>query len=109
MALSDIDRLRGLLGEPIPAMGLPEDTMFSADEIDDFIVQGKGNLNRAAFEGWRVKAAHYANLVDTVEGNSSKAYSDLLQNARQMVATFQRSTAGPTEGRTRVGKIVRRA
>ena len=107
MALTDADRLRGLLGEPIPEGGTADETLFSDAEIEDLLTQAADNLDRAAYEGWRVKAAHYAGLVDTNDGNASRAMSDLYDHAAKMVSLYARSSGGPTEGRTRIGKVRR--
>ena len=105
--ITDEDRLRSLLGEEIPPDGGEEDTLFTNDQITDLLERGGGDLDRAAFEGWRSKAAQLANLVDVTDGNASRNLSDLLENADKMIRYYQRSSAGPTEGRTRIGRIVR--
>lgn len=107
MALTDITRLRDLLGEPIPEGGTEADTLFTDQRIEDFLSIANGDLDRAAFEGWRAKAGQLANLVDVTEGNAARKMSDLLDNADKMVKYYQRSSGGPTEGRTRIGRIVR--
>lgn len=107
MALSDASRLRTLLGEVIPPAGSAADTMFSDAQILDFLALGNDDIERAAYEGWRAKAANFANLVDVTEGNASRKLSDLLDHANNMVKLYSKSSSGPTEGRTRIGKIVR--
>ena len=108
MAISDSERLRLLLGEQIPDTGRPEDTLFSEAEIAQLLTDANGDFDRAAYEGWRLKAAIFANLVDVTEGNASRAQSDLHAKALDMMKVYARATEGPTEGRTRVGKLVRR-
>jgi hypothetical protein len=107
MALTDADRLRGLLGEPVPEGGSADETLFSDAEIQDLLTEAGGNLDRAAYEGWRRVAAHFAQLVDTTEGNAARAMSDLHDHAMKMIAMYARASSGPTEGRTRVGRIRR--
>ena len=107
MALTDVDRLRDLLGEPIPDGGTESDTLFTDERLNDFLQIAGGDLERAAFEGWRAKAAQLAGLVDVTDGNASRKMGELLTNAETMVRYYQRSSAGPTEGRTRIGRIVR--
>ena len=107
MALTDVNRLRDLLGEPIPDGGTEADTLFTDDRLKDFLQLANNDVERAAFEGWRAKAAQLANLVDVADGNASRKMSDLLDNAQTMVKFYQRSSTGPTEGRTRIGRIVR--
>lgn len=104
---AQITSLRLLLGEAIPEGGSEADTLFT-DEALSVWIDSSPNLERAAYEGWRAKAGHFANLVTVTDGAASREFSDLLENARQMVSMYQRSSAGPTEGRARVGRIVRR-
>lgn len=110
MALTANEQLRQLLGEEIPEDGTEDDTMFTDVEIDDFLRQDEGNVERAAYSGWRVKAARLASLVDTTEGNSQKKFSQLFDNAQDMLKMYSRSSGGPgsaTEGRTRIGRARR--
>ena len=107
MAISDVDRLRGLLSEVIPPGGSATETLFSDEQIQDFLDMADNDLDRAAYEGWRRKAAEFANLVNVTEGNSARDMSDLHKNALEMIAHYSRARAGPTEGRTRIGRIVR--
>jgi hypothetical protein len=102
------DQLRLMLAEVIQEGETDEDTLFTDVQIDIFLSDAGGSLERAAYEGWRIKAAHYAGLVDVSEGNASRAMSDLHEHALKMVRLYERSTAGPTEGRARVGSIRRR-
>lgn len=106
MALPAEVRLRQLLGEDIPPDGTEADTLFSEEEIVD-LIESNPDLERAAFEGWRVKAARLSSLVDTTEGNAQRKFSQLLDNAETMIKIYQRSSGGATEGRSRVGRIVR--
>ena len=109
MALTDAGRLRGLLAEVIPPGGSANETLFSDEDIEDLLEQTGGNLDRAAYEGWRRKAAEYADLVNVTEGNSSREMSDLHEHALEMIAYYGRSRFGPTEGRTRIGRIKSRS
>jgi hypothetical protein len=102
MALTDAERLRSMLSDTDP-----DDPILSDEQISDLLTLSENNLERAAFDGWRIKAAYYANLVDVTEGNASRAMSDLQDHALQMMKTYERSRGGPTEGRTRIGRIVR--
>lgn len=104
--LSETDKLRQVLGEQVPEGGSAGDTLFTDIEIVD-LIDSTPTSDRAALEGWRVKAAKLSSLVDTTEGNSQKKFSQLLANAMNMVKLYTRSSAGPTEGRSRVGRIVR--
>jgi len=102
----EVTALRSLLGERIPAGGTASDTMFSDEELEN-IIDGSPSGEQAAYEGWRMKAANFSNLVNVTDGAASREFSDLLTNALQMVKLYSRSSTGPTEGRTRIGKIKR--
>lgn len=106
MPLTPNQRLRQLLGEDIPVGSSDVDTLFTEEEIDDLLAENE-DLERAAYEGWRVKAARLSNLVDNTEGNVQRKFSQLLDNANDMIKLYLRSSGGPTEGRTRVGRIRR--
>ena len=107
MPLTDAIRLRGMLGEDIPTGGSAADTLFPDEEITDLLERFPGDMERAAYEGWRVKAARLSNLVDNTEGNIQRKFSQLLDNAQDMMKSYLRSSSGPTEGRTRIGRTVR--
>lgn len=105
-ALTQLEALRQLLGESLPVGGDESDTLFTNLELQNLLDQAP-NMDRAAYEGWRVKAAKLSSLVDTTEGNAQRKFSQLADNAREMAKMYMRSSGGPTEGRTRVGKISR--
>ena len=105
MAMTPLARLRLLLSDPLPDDG--SDPMFSDQELSDILSEAGDDPERAAGEGWIMKAANYAELVDVTEGNASRAMSDLHSHALAMVKQFQRSSTGPTEGRTGIGRIKR--
>lgn len=111
MPLTQGDKLRQLLGEQLPDGGTAADTLFTDDEIAELlsgISEGdEEGMERAAYAGWRVKAAKLSNLVDTTEGNVSRKFSQLLDNALDMLKTYSRASGGATEGRTRVGRARR--
>jgi len=102
-----ITQLRLLIGEPIPTGGSEDDTLFTDLQVRSWI-DSNPDMERAAYDGWRAKAAQFANLVNVTDGASSREFGDLLDNARAMVTMYSRSSTGPTEGRARVGRIVRR-
>lgn len=111
MALTDAQRLRSLLGEEIPTGGSEADTLFTDEKINDLLTAAGGDADLAAASGWRVKAAHYADLVDVAEGNSSRAMSDLHKNALAMARAFGGDAAvgvGTASGHVVIGKIERR-
>lgn len=102
------DRLRALLGESIQEGSTDADTFFSDIQIANLLSQADNNMNRAAFEGWRMKAAHYASLVNVVEGNAARQMSDLHKHATDMMKHFSTASDSNVSGRTRIGNIRRR-
>jgi hypothetical protein len=106
MPLTPDEQLRQMLGESIPDGGTDADTLFTNIEIEQFLENGP-NLEYAALSGWRIKAARLASLVDTTEGNAARKLSQAFTQAQDMVKLYTRSASGPTEGRTRVGRIRR--
>lgn len=100
-------RLRGLLGDSLAQGQDPTDAFFTDDQIASLLLDAEGNLNRAAYEGWSMKAAAYAELVTVTEGNASRQMSDLQAHALAMVKHFQSASSDLTNGRTRIGRIRR--
>lgn len=98
--------LREKLGETIPTDGVETDSLFSNKQLERWITS-TSDMNSAALEGWSVKMAHFANLVDVTDGAASRKLSDLLENAYRMVTMYTRLAKGPVAGRARVGKISR--
>lgn len=104
--------LRGLLGESIPPGGDDTNTMFTDEEIDDFLEQG-GAVNSAntvfaaAWYGWYEKMANYANLVTVNEGNALRELTELHKNAQRMITRFEPFVPAPGKGAVRIGRIVR--
>lgn len=98
--------VREMIGETIMPGLSASDTLFTDERITSWI-EGTSSLEGAALRGWRAKAAHYANLVNVVDGAASREFSDLLDNALNMIKMYQGLAKGPAFGRTRVGKIVR--
>lgn len=107
MPITPEAELRQLLGEDIPVDGEEEDTLFTSEEIANFLAT-QPDMERAAYQAWRVKAARLSNLVDNTEGNVQRKFSQLLDNANDMIRMYLRSSSGATEGRTRVGRARRR-
>lgn len=111
MPLTSSEKLRQLLGEQVPEGGAEADTLFTDEEIEDLlegVADGdKDAMERAVYQGWRVKAAKLSNLVDTTEGNVQRKFSQLLKNAQDMIKLYGRTSGGNTEGRARVGRARR--
>jgi len=101
MALTDAERLRALLNDTDP-----DNYIVSDDQIDELLAESD-DVERAALGGWRIKLAYYADLVDITEGNASRKQSQLYDHAERMVKIYSGTRGGPTEGRTRIGRIVR--
>lgn len=104
MAITDAERLRTLLGESIPTGGSDADTLFTDEQIDDLLTR-YGTPNDSLGEGWAIKAAALADLVDTTEGSSVRKMSQAHEAALKQAASY--TEAGGVGGRTKIGRIVR--
>lgn len=90
MALTNVTRLRALLGERIPNGGSAQDTFFTDTEINDLLDEGDNhNLNYSAAVGWTWKMAEYARLIDMKESGSERIYSQKFRQARIQAEYFQ--------------------
>lgn len=107
MALDAATKLRGLISERIPTGGSEADTMFTDDEIADFLASGGGDVEAAAYYGWKAKAAEFINLADVNEGNSARKFSSLATNALKMVDLYATAAGVGAPARTRIRRIVR--
>lgn len=101
------EKLRALLGETIPVGGSDADTFFTDAVITNLLEDAEYDTRRAAYEGWQMKAAYYADLVNVTEGNSLRNASDLLDHALKMAKQFSGPGTVLTAGRSRVGRIFR--
>lgn len=110
MPITDGDRLRSLLGEEIPVGGGEGDTLFTNEAIEDLLVRFP-DLEDAAREGWKIKAAKLANLVNTAEAGAKRDLGDLYDQAMKMVNFYGGSSvadeplAGP--GRVKIRNLGR--
>lgn len=112
MVLSNESRLRRLLGETIPVGGSATDTMFSDEEVSDFLARGTrasqdNPVEAAAYYGWQAKMAEFANLVNVNEGNAAREMGELHKAAKRMVDQFAGYVPTPSRGRARIGNVVR--
>lgn len=107
MIRSSEEQLRALLGESIPAGGTAADTMFTDDDIADFLEHGNSDVMQAAYWGWTEKAANYARMVNVNEGNAARELSDLFRQAMRMRDLYSGYVDTPSRGRARMGRIVR--
>lgn len=105
MTPSETTRLRTKLGEPIPPGGSGEDTLLSDETIKDLLARHE-TAEAALYDGWQLKAAALANLVDTRDGDSSRTFSQLHTQALAMVKQYAPS-ASSSRGRTRINKLSR--
>lgn len=105
MALTALDHLRLLVDDEMPVDAT--EPMFDDVTLQALLDGAGGSAERAAADVWKIKAARYSSLVDVTEGNASRAMSDMQAHALNMVKQFEKSTTGPTEGRTRIGRIRR--
>jgi hypothetical protein len=103
---AEITSVRMKLGESIPPDGDEDDTLFTNDQITLWI-DDTDTLNHALVEGWEAKLAHWANLVNVVDGAAAREFSDLMDHAKYMINHYREQILGPGYGRSRVGKIVR--
>jgi hypothetical protein len=105
MEPSDLDYLRGRLGERIPDGGTEAETMFTNHQLSDLIDRADGDMETAITEGWKIKVAELASLVDTAEGTSKRSMSDLRVQAQAVLddlvdnSTSRRRTRIHTLGR----------
>lgn len=95
-------RLRRMTGEV-------DSERYTNADLQIFIDTASGDLNTAAADIWREKAAEFAELVDTSEAGSSRKNSDLFKNAVAQAEWFETRVAGATAsaGSTTTRRIVR--
>lgn len=104
--MTTIAEVRELIGESIPQGGGEADTLFTDLQVQAWI-DSTSSTDSAVVLGWKAKAARYADLVDTSEGTSKRAMSDLHEHALKMIQYYDGTAGGTTSGRTRVHKLTR--
>lgn len=82
MSLTAAQRVRLYVADPLNEEGSDDGSFFSDEEILDLLEQANSSLNLAAYLGWAMKAAQYAELVDITESGSTRSLS---QKHRQAV------------------------
>lgn len=82
------DRLRLLLGEPIPEGGDEQDTFFTNAQVEALLTDNGDSMNLAAVEGWTMKMARYARLIDMDEAGAARKLSQKYRQAREMTNFF---------------------
>lgn len=88
MATTEEIRLRLLLGEAIPDGGDAADTFFADATITTLLSNNDANLNLAAAEGWMMKAAKFAELMDQDRSGTNVKLSQKYRQAREMMNVF---------------------
>jgi len=102
----NVANLRAFLGESIPVDGDETDTLFTDAELQQ-LINDTGDWQHALAQGWSLKAAAYAGLVDTAEGTSKRSLSDLQGHALAMVKAY--AVGGISgSGQAIIHQIVRR-
>jgi hypothetical protein len=102
---TEVTALRLRLGEAIPEGGTSADTLFSEEQLQA-IVDTTDSSDAAALEGWEIKRAHLANLVNITDGAAARELGQLFEHANEMVDDYSRKINGRI-GRTRIGRITR--
>lgn len=69
-----------------------EPFVYSDEELDARFAEDNSNFNLLAYHIWVEKAASYSTMVDTSESGSSRANSDLYNNAVKQ-ANFYKTLA----------------
>jgi hypothetical protein len=101
--MAEIDDLRKATNEP------EGDSDYADAELEEILADAS-SLAAAAAAVWRQKAAKASELVDMVEGPSSRKLSDLLANALKMADMYQgQDDSGQPSGDrpTGLGRITR--
>lgn len=84
----ETDRLRLLLGEQIPEGGNEQDTFFTELQVQSLLDNNGNSMNLAAVEGWTMKMARYARLIDMDEAGAARKLSQKYRQAREMSNFF---------------------
>lgn len=82
MASDDLLRLRRMTGED-------DVSKYTNADMQNFIDDAGGNLNKAAAVIWGEKASSYADLVNITEAGSSRSNSDLFDHADKLRRMYQ--------------------
>lgn len=100
----DIRRLRRFIAEP-------SREEYSDSLLHAILLQNNADLNAAAAQVWREKAAEYAHLVDVSESGSSRKMSQLYDRAVKQAELYEVASGTGVSvtlpQRPRVGRIVR--
>lgn len=103
---ADITLLREKIGESITEGMSAGDTMVTDEQVAAWF-DANPSIYHAAIAGWEFKLAHWAGLVNVVDGAAARNFSDLMDHALIMINRYTKLAAGPAQGRSRVGRIRR--
>lgn len=84
----ETERLRLLLGEAIPEDGDEQDTFFTDTQLETILSDNNDQMSLAAVEGWTMKMARYARLIDMDEAGAARKLSQKYRQAREMTNFF---------------------
>ncbi len=76
---TEIARFRRLLGG----------TDLTDEQLDMYLTDNDGNMNKAGHEYWQGMAGKYSHLVTVSENQSRRELSDLFAHAMKMVEQFK--------------------
>lgn len=103
------EKLRLYLGDKIEAGQTEADKFFSNAEIADLIEEAGGDLIVAAAEGWTIKAAKFADLIDIDESGSTRKltqrYRQAIERARYFAVKVTEAATASQAGFRAVAKV----
>lgn len=104
-----LSTLTNMLDRRFP--GMPESSYFFTDEeIHSIYLKNDQNVEQAAIEGWLIKAAVFAELVDQSEGGTDRRLSQKFRNAMAFVKYLtdkaDSASLARLKGRRVVGKPI---
>lgn len=92
MAVLPEDKLRKMLADVITVANPIGSAFFSVEEIED-LLESNSNIYGAAAEGWRMRAADVARLVDIMENGSDRKLSQMRRHAEAMALLYDKRAA----------------
>lgn len=91
---TDIDQLRGMVGDRIYANMTESEAFFTTDQLNVILLNQGNNLELAAREGWRQKMAEYAGMVDMEQLGNTRKLSQLYRQAKQQYDHYTEVVGG---------------
>lgn len=89
--------LRMYLGERIPTNGLPEDTLFTDEELATVISRGGGLFYLTLGHGWNAKAGILSELIDVAEDGSVRNLSKRYEQAARQAQSYYKLAVAENE------------